>query len=441
MKKKYFSTEEVFTPSQPANYTFIERSSVNRRLKRALRTPGKQIIIYGFSGAGKTTLLTNTFKSEKIDSITTRCIVGMSLSEIIKDAFSQLEIYYISHKDTVNGDKIGGSLSASYLGIKASLSAETKEDNKVTVKRAVELPINPQTLAKFIGESGKCWVIEDYHKIKSEDKIQLAQVMKVFMDSSVEYPKLKIIAIGAVNSAREVVMFDPEMKSRISEIEVPLMTKSNLAKIITTGQELLNVIFPTAITDKIISYSSGLPAVTHQLSLLLCEENEITETHRSRKSFGIDNKTFEHALDEFLAENSDTYKAIFENATKVVHQRKFENPKDILNAIIETNKEQVTVFDIKDIIQQTEVSYKGTNLKKYIDELTRPERSEILRFNRDSGSYYFSTPFIKAYCQCILRKDVETEVINTAALLEEFKDTLNKELEIARKVFMKDLDI
>ena len=89
MRKRYFKLEEVFTPSQPANYTFIPRDLVNKRLKRALKTPGKQIIIYGYSGAGKTTLLTNTLKEEKILPVITRCILGMTLSEILIDAFNQ----------------------------------------------------------------------------------------------------------------------------------------------------------------------------------------------------------------------------------------------------------------------------------------------------------------------------------------------------------------
>ncbi len=54
---KKYKLYEVFTPSQPASFTFIERQSVIKRLDRELKTPGKQIIIYGHSGSGKTTLI------------------------------------------------------------------------------------------------------------------------------------------------------------------------------------------------------------------------------------------------------------------------------------------------------------------------------------------------------------------------------------------------
>ncbi|APQ16176.1 ATP-binding protein [Maribacter hydrothermalis] len=435
-KKTKFTLEEVFTPSQPASYTFVERKSVDSRLDRALRTPGKQIIVYGYSGVGKTTLLTNKFKSQNISTIITRCVSGMTLADIVKDAFNQLEVFFVSQADKLEGNKIGGDISASYFGIKASISAEVRDDNKLTIKRAVELPITPQTLAKYIGESNNCWVIEDFHKIKSDDKILLAQIMKVFMDSSVDYPKLKIIAIGAVNTAREVVQFDPEMKNRISEIEVPLMSNDNLASIIEVGEKLLNIVIPSNVSNKIIAYSSGLPAVTHQLGLLVCELNNVLKTHVSPKALEIKINTFDAALDEFLAENSDTYKAIYESAIKVVHKRKSENPKDILKAILASNKENVTVSDIKETLQLQDRNYKGNNLKKYVDELTLPTRSEILRLNKNSNSYYFANPFIKAYCQCTLRSGV----VNPATLLKEFRITLNRELEIARQAFIRDFE-
>jgi hypothetical protein len=441
MRKKKFNIEEVFTPSQPANYTFIERTSVNNRLDRALRTPGKQIIIYGYSGAGKTTLLTNKFKLNKTKSITTRCITGMTVNDLIVDAFDQLEVFYNTQADVTDGSKVGAGLSASYLGIKASLSAESKEDIKTTKKRAVELSITPQTLAKFIGESSNCWVIEDFHKIKSADKEQLAQIMKVFMDSSVDYPKLKIIAIGAVNSAREVVQYDPEMRNRISEIEVPLMNEDSLLKIINVGEKLLNIKIPDSISEKITAYSSGLAAVTHQLALLICEASEILITHSSTKKFYIEEKFFDTALGEFLEENSDTFKSIFETATRVIYNRKSENPKDLLVAILKSNKDETSVAQIKEIIQKSDSNYKGNNLKKYIDELTSTERAEVLRFNKESGVYYFSNPFIKAYCQCAFNNDLKPHrTISSVTLLKELKQTLITELEIARQSFKVDFD-
>jgi len=439
-KKKKYELNEVFTPIQPALHTFVERRNVIKRLNRAFATPGKQIVIYGFSGAGKTTLLANKTRTSRIKSITTRCVTGMTLDDLVRDAFNQLEVYYVTTSEENVSGKIGGTLSASYFGIKASISAENSDSGKNSSKRAVDLAITPQTLAKFIGKSGNCWIIEDFHKIDQSEKILMAQIMKVFMDSSVDYPNLRIVAIGAVNSAREVIQFDPEMKTRISEIEVPLMTNEDLRDILLLGQRLLNIKFPESVLDKIVAYSSGLAGVTHQLASLVCEENGVYKTHLSVRSFDIKQSTFDLALDEYLTENSDTYKAIFEVATRIIHNRKSENPVDILKAIILSQKEAVTVSEVVENIKIGDPYYRGNNLRKYLDELTLSHRSEVLRYNKDSMTYYFSNPFIKAYFQCVLRSDLKVEALNTKILLKEFRDTLDKELEIARSSFLKDFE-
>ena len=67
--------------------------------------------------------------------------------------------------------------------------------------------LTAQNLAKMIGSVHACWVLEDFHKIEEVEKVKFAQMMKVFADLSDTYPELKIIAIGAVNSAREVIKY------------------------------------------------------------------------------------------------------------------------------------------------------------------------------------------------------------------------------------------
>jgi hypothetical protein len=433
-----YKLEEVFTPSQPAEATFVDRININKRLQRALRTPGKQIIIYGYSGVGKTTLLFNKLKHHDIKFIKTSCITGMTIQDIIIDAFNQLDIFYTNEKNSTETNTVGGELNASFWLLKAGIKAETKGDTKVSHRRAVELPITPQNLAKYIGSAELCWIIEDFHKIEESHKTQMAQIMKVFMDSSKEYGNLKIIALGAVNSAREVVQFDPEMRSRISEIEVPIMDVDNLKRIIETGEKLLNIEFSETVKNRIATYSSGLPAVTHQLCLLMCELNNIQETQS--KKVKILSTQFNEAMEEYLEENSDSFKSVFEYSTRVIHKRKNENPLDLLNAILEVNKENFTLSEVKEVIQKSHKDYSGNNLKKYLDEFCEPFRSEILRFNENYNTYYFSNPFIKAYIQCVLKKDefIINKSFKSESFLKEFKVILKQEFLSARQAFIED---
>lgn len=433
-KQKTYNLEEVFTPSKPADLAFVERNEINRRIDRAIRTSGKQIIIYGFSGVGKTTLLSKKLKEFGINSIKTSCISGMTIQDIVIDAFNQLAVYYPNQKETIETNTIGGNIEASFWALKASLKAENKGDSKVSNKRAVDLPITPQTLAKFIGAANLVWVIEDFHKIEEAHKKQMAQIMKVFMDHSVEFSNLKIIALGAVNSAREVVQYDSEMKSRISELEIPLMSYDNLKRIIETGEKLLNIKFSDNVTNRIVTYSSGLPAVTHQLCLLFCELDDVLKTQKKLKK--IQFQKFNEVMEEYLEENSDSFRAIFEQATKASHSRKNENPLDLLRYIVTLGKENFTIIELKESIQKANTNYRGNNLKKYIDEFTDPLRSEILRFNKNHNSYYFSNPFIKAYIHCALK--IDNSNVQTFSFKDDFKNVLKEELILAQRIFKED---
>ena len=213
---------EVFTPTSPAKHTFIEReSSVNDLLVDSLNTQGKQIIIYGHTGCGKTTLLLNKLNQLYEGYIITRCMKAMNFENILLDGFDQLGNFFVEENEIEKSEKSGSALGIEYNSIKLQITAESNSSNKIKQKRILPPQLTPQRLAKFFGQKKCCWVLEDFHKILDEEKIKASQMMKIFMDSSFEYPDLRIIALGAVGTGREVVEYDAEMNDRVTEIFVP----------------------------------------------------------------------------------------------------------------------------------------------------------------------------------------------------------------------------
>ena len=95
-KREKKQTTDVFTPTTPARLPFVERETINRKLVNAIKTPGKQIIVYGHSGSGKTTLLENKLFQTYEAHITTRCVKGLSFEQLVLDAFDQLGGFYES---------------------------------------------------------------------------------------------------------------------------------------------------------------------------------------------------------------------------------------------------------------------------------------------------------------------------------------------------------
>ena len=85
-----YQSREVFTPNVPATLSFVERSALNDRLIDALRTPRKQILVFGHSGSGKTTLLSNKVQQIYGDrKIVSRCTVTTSFEDLLLGAFAK----------------------------------------------------------------------------------------------------------------------------------------------------------------------------------------------------------------------------------------------------------------------------------------------------------------------------------------------------------------
>lgn len=112
---------DVFTPTIPAKLTFVERDGINNKLVNALRTPGKQIVVYGQSGSGKTTLLINKLHQLYSFHLTSRCMKGLSFESLLLDAFDQLAPYYCSENTVGSNKTISADLSNEYFSIKQQI--------------------------------------------------------------------------------------------------------------------------------------------------------------------------------------------------------------------------------------------------------------------------------------------------------------------------------
>lgn len=389
-------TRDVFTPTKPARIAFVERDLVNDKLVNSLTTPGKQIVVYGHSGTGKTTLLVNKLTQLYERHITTRCMKGLKFEQLILDAFDQLAPFYTQERQTTTKTSAGLDLTATYLMLQAKLTAQTSLDSSEKQTRMLPPQLTPQALGRFLGAQKACWVLEDFHKIDASEKEKLSQLMKVFMDLSDEYPELKIIALGAVDTARQVVDYDQEMRNRVAEIHVTLMTEQEIAAIIAKGEKALNVEFNPEIKKLVSRHSNGLASVCHHLCLNMCNAAGIVQTVDG-PAFNLTREHCEHAVKTYFEEASDSIKSAFEKALKVRRKTQYANAQLILQAISALPEGGGARIEIHRRIQRSEPKYPEANLKYLLPKLCTPEYGGILRFESNSGLYSFSDPIYRAY--------------------------------------------
>jgi len=418
---------DVFTPSKPARATYVDRPDLTRLLWASLLTPGKQIVVYGHSGSGKTTLLVNTLNDDGHKAITSRCTNTISFEQLILDAFDQLNPYYSSQQSTEDAWKGQGEIAADYLFVKSKILAERSSSSTETSSRILPPQLTVQNLAKFMGTANCCWVLEDFHKIPSIEKRKLAQAMKLFMDMADQFPKLRIIAIGAVDTAREVVECDPEMRNRVSEIHVPLMTSEELRQIIQQGEKVLNVSVIETIKSQIVRYSSGLASVCHQLCLNMCFAANVYETVSIKRFLTPD--TLKSAVTTYFNEASDTIKAAFEKALRRQRERKYDNGRIILAALSQLGDDGATFGELSNKIKIDHSSYPTGNLRTYLSSLQSSDKGGLIRYFSGSGKFSFADPIFRAYALVLFSQhEPQPQVVVTDELLVELSALIAKTL-------------
>lgn len=398
-----YDTYSVFTPTSPARLTFVERNKVNSKLVDALRTPGMQIVVYGHSGSGKTTLLVNKLHQLYEKHITSRCMKGVEFEQLVLDAFDQLSVFYSSEITSSNKTSISSKLSQDYLAIKSQISASLSTEDATKRVRVLPPQLTPQALARFMGEANTCWVLEDFHKLESDERSKLSQIMKVFMDTADEYRNLKIIAIGAVDTARQVVEYDPEMRNRVSEINVPLMDKVELEGIISKGGSLLNLQFDEELTSGVSEFSNGMASVCHQLCLNVCTSEQIYQTFGQEMI--IDAEHLNTSLQMYLEQSSDTIKKAFDSAFKQKRTKKYDNAKIILRALSKLPQDGATRHEIYTKIQKSVPDYPQGNMTRFAKRLCKEGEGSVLRYDSISGKYSFKDPIYRAFALAYFSKN------------------------------------
>lgn len=384
-----FKLNDVFTPTSIAKLTYIQRFDIEKDFEKYINLPGMQIVIYGHSGSGKTTLVDNMLMKLGRTSIKTCCTETMTYNQLLLDAFDRLGSYYTSEKTERSEKSRYGEIASKYKSIAATIQTKESREQGIKETRIIPIQLTSQRLADFLGESNYIWVIEDFHKVKPEEKRKLSQILKVFMDASSNYPSVKIICIGAVGTARELIQYDKELTNRIAELFVPLMSPDELDRIIRIGFGLMNIDKNnTEVLSKITHYSNNLASVCHHLCYDICYNNGIKKTSLLQRT--INEQDFIDAVKSFLAQNSDTFSKIYEKACSI------SRCKDLLQEIIERNDNS---FDpgIDTEGKNIDNEQKRLDRKEIMDMLSKQDYGEIFRINSDSKKYVFSSPFFQTY--------------------------------------------
>lgn len=404
MPRPIYQVQEVFTPSMPARLTFVERDPhVNDDLVDALRTPGKQIVVYGHTGSGKTTLLVNLLDRLYEGYIRVICDKRTTIDAILRQTMDNLGAIYEASRQSTRSQKTAAGVKARPLpGINVELSGSDDAAESVTRNAVVEPQITAQRVAEALGECRCCLLLEDFYKLPPAEKERMTDVMKVFVDVASAYPDVKLIATGAVGTAREVVQYEPTMRDRVAEVLVPLMAPAELRQILDKGEKHLHLAISSVVKDSILEYAGGLPAVCHQLALNMCSEAGVAATTNDKIPIQVKHLTV--AVRKYLNASSDSLKLKFDRAFHREKDSEHDHCREILTALASFSQEGASFSELLAKVRERLGDYHTAQFSQFVKELQRADRGEIVVYDTAAGRYSFADPLDRAFMKLLVEK-------------------------------------
>lgn len=422
--KQFFKrtrVEEVFTPAVAANLklNYIERETLISQLNHFFQTAGKQIVVFGYSGSGKTTLITNELKRNKIDFIKTHCSQNTTFEELILNVFDELDVVY---KKTTNC-KVSSSVSAEYMKIKASIGGDRVD----VYERIVPPQLTKKKLATFLGEAKCYWIIEDLHKLNEDNKRKVADTLKEFIDIAIEYPNVKVICLGALNSSKNLIELDPNLNDRVADFNVPLMTDEEIGLLIENGFHILNLSISERHKQRIISLSNNIASVAHQLCLNICHKLSYTKMRFFDVPL-ITDEIIDSSIKDYINEKSGRFKSLLDRVLAIKSDRNVG--RKILRMFIDVDFEGVYI----DEIYKRFKSFPQDTIKEILDNLCTSKYDEAFRFDEDSNKFKLVNPFFQVYIKMYFQD--ESNIAKKKKRKDFWNDDFKEYIEILNRIIL-----
>lgn len=224
-KNQSLELQQVFVLSGIPTITFVQPVEYTRLLV-ALKTPGRGVVVEGPSGIGKTTAVINS----------------------IKDA----------------------GLAARVL----VLSARKKDEVELIKELPKQLPFGTV-------------VIDDFHRLETKIKRQIADLMKALADEGAS--DSKIVILGITNAGQTLISFGKDLANRIEIIQFEANPEYKIEELIQKGEAALNI--KLNISGDIVNDAQGSFYLAQMLAYSTCLRagilkrcDQLTETQESHES-------------------------------------------------------------------------------------------------------------------------------------------------------------
>jgi uncharacterized protein len=289
---------EVFTPTDVPTLTYVKRASRNFEadLRDAFKIPKMIVSISGPSKSGKTVLVTKVVAPENLIHI-----YGASI-KTPEDLWSNVLTWMggpIERTETASS-KVTGELSATAGGKGGiPLVAEAKAD----IKGGVSADSSTSTAKKYsttdldaivreIGGSDYVVFVDDFHYIERNVREEIGRQIKAAAEKGI-----RICTASVPHRSDDVVRSNPELRGRVTAIDMSYWTVDELEQIAFRGFRELNTDLAPTVVRALANEAFGSPQLMQAISLSFCFERGIHEPQKAHQRIDIDSDVLQQIFE------------------------------------------------------------------------------------------------------------------------------------------------
>lgn len=353
MKENTLSVDEVFGINRDLPLNYVERESADAVLVNNL-VRRQHLVIYGSSKQGKTSLRKHCLTAN--DYIVVHCSNKWSLSDVNDAILKQagFELTVSSTLATSGKQKIFAKLKASFFGSEAEGGAEAERTKEEGVTKAPleldSLDVNDIILALNQIQFKKFIVLEDFHYLPVEAQRDFSVALKAFHENS----NLSFLIIGVWLEENRLSVYNGDLTGRLLPINADKWKIDELKKVISIGENLLNISFHPSFKNELLSSCYESVYIVQEACHQCCQKENVYSTQQPFREIGetvscsdiIDNVVNQQGgrFNSFLTQFSEG----FQDTTLEMHKWLLY---PILTADIEALEKGFKQSEIRNILQ------------------------------------------------------------------------------------------
>lgn len=276
MQSKSYKLSEVFVPVGLPDITFVKREYLENSIKSWEINQHKHLLIFGASKTGKTSLWKRYIPPASVIKIP--CNSTLTIEQLYLDILENLQAFFTKNVTIQDSTKksLLGELKAiipfTFVSAKTRGNAETSHSKKAQ-KEYYTRDLSASLVIKFLKESNKKIVLEDFHYTTEEFRQNLSEDLKAFSDETCPW-----IIVGVQHKTSNLLAFNIDLSQRIAEMPVENFKEDQLMELIELGELGLNIIFSDPIKKSILKYSHNSASIVQNICQRICLIKKVRHT-------------------------------------------------------------------------------------------------------------------------------------------------------------------